>query len=103
MYVGLSTLVYGKPIKRYVCQNAWAGLRGPNTRLLKVGFGSLKQSADYNFLLESLILPSSGRLKLICDTRSIRFYLYARAALVDEKRNLKQAELERLKNRGKKA
>ena len=28
-----------------VCQNAWAELRGPNTRMLKVSFVSLKQSA----------------------------------------------------------
>ena len=36
-------------------------------RMLKVSFGSLKQSADYNFHLEFLILPSSGRLKPTCD------------------------------------
>ena len=42
--------------------------------MLKVSFGSLKQSADYNFRLEFLILPSSGRLKPTCDTRIIHFY-----------------------------
>ena len=31
--------------------------------MLKVSFGNLKQSADYNFRLEFLILPSSGQLK----------------------------------------
>ena len=41
----------------------------------------LKRSADYNFCLEFLILPSSGRFKPTCD---------------------KLTELERLKNRGKK-
>ena len=45
MSVGLSTIVYGKPIQKMVCQNAWVGLRGPNTRMLKVCFVSLKQSA----------------------------------------------------------
>ena len=49
-------------------------LRGPNVCMLKVSFGSLKQSADYNFRLESLILPSSGSLKMTCDTRIILFY-----------------------------
>ena len=33
------------PYKKMVCQNAWAELRGPNTRMLKVSFVSLKQSA----------------------------------------------------------
>ena len=42
--------------------------------MLKVSFGSLKQSADYNFRLEFLILPSSGWLKPTCDTRIIHFY-----------------------------
>ena len=59
-------LSMGNPYIKFVCQNAWAELRGPNTRMLKVSFGSLKQSADYNFC--SLSLPSSGRLKLTCDT-----------------------------------
>ena len=39
----------------------------------KISFGSLKRSADYNFRLEFLILPSSGQLKPACDTRSIQF------------------------------
>ena len=55
-------------------KNAWAELRSPNTSMLKVCFGSLKQTADYNFCLEFLILPSSGRLKSTCDTRIIHFY-----------------------------
>ena len=41
------------PYKKFICQNARAELRGPNTRMLKVSLGSLKQSADYNFRLES--------------------------------------------------
>ena len=45
-YVGLST-------NNYVCQNAWADLRSPNTRTLKASF---------------------GHLKLTCDTRIIHFY-----------------------------
>ena len=64
----------GNQYKKYVCQNAWVELRGPNTNTLKISFGSLKQSADYNFRLESLILPLSGRLKPTCDTRIIHFY-----------------------------
>ena len=56
------------------CQNAWAELRSPNTCMLKASFGSLKQSADYNFCFEFLILPSSGQLKPTCDTRIIHFY-----------------------------
>ena len=63
MYVGLSMFVYGKLIQKYVCQNAWEELRGPNTRMLKISFGSLKQSGDYNFRLESFILLSSGHIK----------------------------------------
>ena len=54
----------------------------------QVSFGSVKQSADYNFRLEFLILPSSGRLKPTCDTRII---LYARAALAWTKNNNKQS------------
>ena len=59
--------------------NLYAIMRGqnynsPNTRMLKVSFGSLKQSADYNFCLELLILPSSGWLKLTSDIRIINFY-----------------------------
>ena len=34
--------------KKMVCQNAWAELRGPNTRMLTVSFVSLKQSAAWN-------------------------------------------------------
>ena len=28
----------GKPNKKYICQNVWAELRGPNTHMLKVSF-----------------------------------------------------------------
>ena len=45
MSVGLSTIVYGKPIQKNGIQNAWAEVRVPNTRMLKVSFVSLKQSA----------------------------------------------------------
>ena len=60
-------------------KNMYAKMRGqnyvgPNTRMLKVSFRSLKQSADYNFCLEFLIVPLSGRLKPTCDTRIIHFY-----------------------------
>ena len=34
----------------------------------KISFGSLQRNTDYNFCLEFLILPSSGRLKQTCDT-----------------------------------
>ena len=33
----------------------------------KISFGNLQWSADYNFCLEFLILPSSGRLKQTCE------------------------------------
>ena len=40
----MSTIVYGKPIqKKSYANNAWVELRSPSTRMLKVGFGSLKQ------------------------------------------------------------
>ena len=71
-------LSMGNPYIKFVCQNAWAELRGPNMRMLKVSFGSLKQSADYNFC--SLSIPSSGRLNTTCDTH-YSFLLNARAAL----------------------
>ena len=62
--------------------------------MLKVSFGSLKQSADYNFLLEFLILPSTGWLKPTCDTHTIQFYysvlLYDRAALAWTKKKPKK-------------
>ena len=80
--------------------------------MLKVSFGSLKQSADNNFRLEFLILPSSDRLKPTCDTRIIHLY-YTLEQLYDERkrtkkcslrmRNLKQTELQRLKNKERKA
>ena len=43
IYVGMSVclrLSMGDPYQKIVCQNAWAGLRGPNTRMLKVSFGN---------------------------------------------------------------
>ena len=69
----------------YVClwekntKKSYAKMRGRNyavqTRACsKISFGSLKQSADYNFRLEFLILPSSGQLKPTCDTRIVHFY-----------------------------
>ena len=41
MYVRLSM---GNPYKKYICQNAWADLRGPNMCMLKVRFGLLKMT-----------------------------------------------------------
>ena len=35
----------------------------------KISFGGLQRSADYNFRLEFLILPSSGQLNPTSDTR----------------------------------
>ena len=40
----------------------------------KISFGILKWSADYNFHLEFLILPSSGRLKPTGDTLIHLYY-----------------------------
>ena len=82
MYVGLST-------KKYVCHNAWAELRGPNTCMLKISLGQLKPILCHPYY---------------------SFLLYARAALAWTKKNVqlenndkvKQTELDRLKNRGKK-
>ena len=73
MYVSLYDCLW-KTHTKYVYQNAWVELRGPNTCMLKVRLGSLKQSSNYNFRLEFLILPSSGRLKTTCDTHIIHFY-----------------------------
>ena len=53
--------------------------------MLEVSLGSLKQTADYNFHLEFLILPSSGRLKPTCDIRIIHFYAIAALALPKKK------------------
>ena len=75
MYVGLSTIVYGKPIQKNGMPKCVGGITCPKkTCMLKVSFGSLKQSADYNFRLELLIVPSSGRLKMTCDTHIINLY-----------------------------
>ena len=57
----------------------YAKMRGRNyvvqTRACsKISFGSLKRSADYNFRLEFVILPLSGRLKLTGDILIIHFY-----------------------------
>ena len=34
----------GNPYKKYICQNAWADLRGPSMCMLKVRFGQLKMT-----------------------------------------------------------
>ena len=51
------------------------GIITQSTHACSVSFGSLKQSADYNFRLEFLIPPSSGRLKPNCDTHIVHFYI----------------------------
>ena len=73
IYICMSVCLWETHTK-YGMHNASAELRVPNTSMLKVSFGSLKQSADYNFHLKFLILPSSDRLKPTCDTRIIHFY-----------------------------
>ena len=68
--------VYGKLIqknKKYVCQNLWAEIRGPKTRMLKVSF---------------------GRLKPICDTRVIHFYYELQQFYHGQKRSQKKVHLE---------
>ena len=45
--------------KKYVCQNVWAELHGPNTHMFKVSFGWLKLTCDtriihFNYTLEQL-------------------------------------------------
>ena len=42
--------VYGKPIQKIACQNAWEELRGPNMRMLKVSFGWLKPTCDTHII-----------------------------------------------------
>ena len=74
MYVCMSSIVYGKTIQKNRMLNAWAELHSPNMCMLKIRFGSLKGSSDYNFRLEFLILPSSGRFKPTCDILIIHFY-----------------------------
>ena len=73
-YICLSSIVNGKTIQKNSMLKCVGGI-------YVVSFGNLKRSIDYNFRLEFLILPSSGRLKPTCD---------------------KQIELQRLKNRVKK-
>ena len=46
MYVGKSSIVYGKTMQKYRMLNAWAELRSANMRVLKKQFWDLKQSAD---------------------------------------------------------
>ena len=56
IYVGMYVYVYlwETHTKKIVCQNAWAELRGPNTHVLKVSFGSLKQSATYFYFHQAI-------------------------------------------------
>ena len=68
MYVCMSSIVYGKQYKK-----SYAKMRVRNyvvqTRACsKSSFGILKRSADSNFSVKFLILPSSGQLKPTCDT-----------------------------------
>ena len=37
--------------KKYVSQNVWAELRGPNMRMLKVRFGQLKPTYDTRIII----------------------------------------------------
>ena len=60
-------------LQKYVCQNAWAELCGPNMCMLKVSF---------------------ARLKLTCDTVEFSFRLYATAALAWTKKKPKKCSLE---------
>ena len=62
IYICMSVCLWETHTKNGM-QNAWSELRVPNTRMLNVNFGSLKQSADYNFCLEFLILLSSDLVK----------------------------------------
>ena len=76
-----------RDIYMYVClslsmgKKLYAKMRGRNYVVQthacsKISFGILKRSVDYNFRLEFLILPSSGRLKPTCDTRIIHLNYY---------------------------
>ena len=42
MDVGMSVCLWETHTKKDICQNTWAELHGPNTRMLKVSFGRLK-------------------------------------------------------------
>ena len=68
--VGLSTIVYGKPIQKMVCQNVWSELRGPKHAHAQSQFREFETKCR----LETLILPSSGRSKPHCDICIIHFY-----------------------------
>ena len=39
IYMSVCTVGMSVSLQKYVCQNAWVELRGPNTRMLKVSFG----------------------------------------------------------------
>ena len=109
MYVGLSTIAYGNLQKNCMPKCVGRIMWSEHTHA---------QSQFWEFEtrchMESLIQPSSGRLKPTCDTRIIHFYYTLEQLYIsmDEKEaektvhlemiNLKQTELQRLKNRGNK-
>ena len=107
MYVCMYVCMY---VFDCLCENnttkSYAKMRGRNyvvqtCACSKSSFGILKRSADYNFRLEFLILPSSGRLKPTCDTHS--FILYGRAALAWSKEKPKKQQQRSLRNEKLKA
>ena len=54
MYVGMSVCLWENHSQKDVCQNAWAELRGPNTRMLKVSFGQLKPTLTPVLLISTI-------------------------------------------------
>ena len=59
MYTCRSVCLWETHYKKYVCQNAWAELRGPNMLMLDVSFGWLKPTCHtriihFDYMLEQL-------------------------------------------------
>ena len=93
IYICMSSIIVnGETIQK----KSYAKMHGRNhvvqTRTCsKISFGSLKRSADYNFRLKFLILPSSGRLKPSFDTRIIHScYALESSSMVEKEAGKKQ-------------
>ena len=68
--VGLSTIVYGTPIQKNCMPKCMGGITWSKHTHAQCLFWEFERKCH----LECLILPSLGRLKPTCDTRSIHFY-----------------------------
>ena len=70
MSVGLSTIVYGKPIQKNGMPKCVGGITWSKHAHAHSQFCEFETKCRF----ETLILPSSGRSKPTCDTRIIHFY-----------------------------